>query len=189
MNLRQTIRTTVSCLGVGLLIAAAGSQASAQSIIKVFVDGDKVHFNEVGPQQMDGRIMVPVRGVLEKLGANVDWAPETQRVNCNNGDIDIVLHIGDKMAKVNGKVVQLDVAAQTIGGHTMVPLRFLSESLGAQVRWDGDERTVFIMTSDTVKHHGGRVRPADSDHPRDDPNRPRRDDGGDRPHIDSPPNK
>jgi hypothetical protein len=122
---------------------------------------------------------VPVRGVLEKIGANVDWTPETQKVNCSSGDIDIVLHIGDKMAKVNGQMVQLDVPAQTIGGHTMVPLRFLSESLGAKVRWDGAEQTVFIMTSDKVKHVG-RTRPADSDHPRDDPNRIRRDDAPNR---------
>ena len=62
----------------------------------------------------------------------------------------------------------------------MVPLRFLSESLGAKVRWDGDEQTVFIMTSDTVKHHGDRPRRADSDHPRDDPNHP---------HLGDTPNK
>jgi hypothetical protein len=188
LNLGSTIRLTVACLGVGLLIGAGGSRASADPI-KVMVDGDKVHFDEVGPQQMEGRIMVPVRGVLEKLGANVDWAPETQKVNCSDGDIDIVLHIGDKMAKVNGHMVQLDVPAQTIGGHTMVPLRFLSESLGAKVRWDSNEQTVFIMTSDTVKRHGGRDRAADSDHPRDDPNRPRRSDAPDRIHLDDAPNK
>jgi hypothetical protein len=163
-------------LGVGV-ITAAGAQRATWDTIKVFVDGDRVHFVDVGPQQIDGRIMVPVRGVLEKVGANVDWTPETQRVNCSSGDIDIVLHIGEKRAKVNGQYVQLDVAAQTIGGHTMVPLRFLSESLGAKVRWDGQENTVFIMTPDAGKHLGDRTRKPDGDLPRD-ADHPRRD--GDR---------
>lgn len=182
-SLCSIVRFATACLGVGLLVGAGASRASADPI-KVFVDGDRVHFEEVGPQQMEGRIMVPVRGVLEKIGANVDWAPETQRVTCNSGDIDIVLHIGDKMAKVNGQMVQLDVPAQTIGGHTMVPLRFLSESLGAKVRWDGDEQTVFIMTA--LKHHADRMQRPDSDHPRDDANR-RRDDAPERIHLDNQP--
>ncbi len=169
-TLRSAIRLSVAGLAAGLLMGLGGLRASAQTI-KVFVDGDKVHFEDVGPQQTDGRILVPVRGVLEKVGANVDWTPETQKVNCSSGDIDIVLHIGEKTAKVNGRLVQLDVPAQTIGGHTMVPLRFLSESLGAKVRWDGNEQTVFIMTSDKVKHVGDRAQRPDSDHPRDDPNR------------------
>jgi hypothetical protein len=186
LNLTRIVRLSVACLGVGLLVGAAGSRASAEPPIKVFVDGDKVHFDEVGPQQMDGRILVPVRGVLEKIGAMVDWAPELQKVNCSSGDIDIVLHIGDKMAKVNGHEIQMDVPAQTIGGHTMVPLRFLSESLGAKVRWDGDEQTVFIMTS--LKHSGTRLQRPDSDHPRDDPNHGPRADESDRVHLDNVPN-
>lgn len=157
-------------VAVCALIFGGVFRAHAQDI-HVFVDGDRVHFDEVGPQQMDGRVLVPVRGVLEMLGANVDWNPDTQRVTANNGDIDIVLHIGERRARVNNRDVMLDVPAQTIGGHTMVPLRFLSESLGAKVRWDGSERTVFIMTPDA----GRRFRAhRDNDMPRDpDQNRDR----------------
>lgn len=185
LSWRKTLRLTVASLGVGLFVAAGAARASADPI-KVFVDGDRVHFEDVGPQSIDGRILVPVRGVLEKIGANVDWAPETQRVNCSNGDIDIVLHIGDRRAKVNGHDIQMDVPAQTIGGHTMVPLRFLSESMGAKVRWDSQESTVFIMTADAGKHPGDRPHRPDGDLPRRDPDRPRRRDdngGSDRPHL------
>jgi len=52
-----------------------------------------------------------------------------------------------------------------------VPLRFLSESLGAKVRWDEGEQSVFIMTSPSGKHSGDHGQRPDSDHPRDDPNR------------------
>ena len=165
--------TQISAATVGIcIIAVSGASRAAADPIKVFVDGDRIQFQDVGPQAMHGRILVPVRGVLEKMGANVEWTPETQKVNCNDGDIDIVLHIGDRRAIVNGKDVTLDVPAQTIGGHTMVPLRFLSESIGAKVRWDASESTVFIMTPDAGKHP---KRP--DGNIKHDPDLPKRDEG------------
>lgn len=171
-------RLSTAMLGICILAAGGASRAAADPI-KVFVDGDRIHFQDVGPQAMQGRILVPVRGVLEKMGANVEWTPESQKVNCNDGDIDIVLHIGDRRAMVNGQEVTLDVPAQTIGGHTMVPLRFLSESIGAKVRWDAAEATVFIMTPDAGKHP---KRPEGN--LKHDPDRPKRSDG-DKPRLPS----
>jgi hypothetical protein len=63
---------------------------------------------------------------------------------------------------VNGERVPLDVPAQVIAGHTMVPLRFLSEALGANVGWDGRTRTVEIMTA------AGNERPSAAFHRRAD---------------------
>ncbi|HLK55333.1 MAG TPA: copper amine oxidase N-terminal domain-containing protein [Chthonomonadaceae bacterium] len=120
--------------------------------IRVIVNGDRVRFEDVGPQQINGRVLVPVRGVLEKLGANVSWQPEDQRVIATNGNTTIKLRLGDRRAEVNGRDVMLDVPAQTYSDRTMVPLRFLGEALGAQVRWDDHERTVYITTNDSGHH-------------------------------------
>lgn len=132
-------------LGLVLLMSSLGM---AQSI-HVIVDGEPVEFSGVRPRPIAGRVMVPLRGVLEKLGAYVDWVPSTQTVIAQRGDIDLELRIGERMAQVNGRTVMLEVPAMTIAGSTMVPLRFMSEALGADVRWDNATRTVMITTDMT----------------------------------------
>lgn len=56
----------------------------------------------------------------------------------------ITLVIGKNQATVNGKNKSLDVPPQLIKDRTMVPLRFVTEALGAQVEWNGDTETVTI---------------------------------------------
>ncbi len=57
---------------------------------------------------------------------------------------EIKLKIGDNIAYKDGKTVELDVPAVIVDGRTLVPLRFVSQSLGANVAWDGDSRTITI---------------------------------------------
>src|SRR5579871_5351735 len=136
------------CLGLcgaALLLLSAGSAFAQQ--IGVTINGQPVAFQGIGPQEVQGRVLVPVRGVLEQLGADVGWLPQTQTVVASSGNVDIQLHIGDRRATVNGQTVMLDVPAMTIGGHTMVPLRFLSQALGANVSWNAPTRTVAIATN------------------------------------------
>ncbi len=133
-------------IGVGALLLLSTGNVLAQRI-NVIVNGSPVVFAGLGPLQMQGRTLVPVRGVLEKLGAEVAWVPSTRSVIASTPSMDIQLHLGDNQATVNGKQVTLDVPAQEINGHTMVPLRFLGEALGGVVKWDDATRTVTIVTS------------------------------------------
>ena len=130
-------------------LAVAGI-ASAQNGISVFVNGDPIAFNGVGPQEVNGRVLVPLRGVLEKLGAYVDWDPAGQLVTAQRGDTSINLHIGSTQARVNNQPVTLDVPAEIYHGSTMVPLRFMSEALGADVRWEPTQYAVMITTGTTT---------------------------------------
>ncbi len=134
-------------LGIGmsaLLVLSSGSVFAQR--INVMVNGQPVVFSGLGPLQVQGRTLVPVRGVLEKLGAEVAWVPSTRSVVATTASMDIELHLGDRQAMVNGKSVTLDVPAQEIEGHTMVPLRFLGEALGGTVKWNDATRTVTIVT-------------------------------------------
>jgi len=54
------------------------------------------------------------------------------------------LYIGSKSAVVNGKTVKLDVPPQIIQGRTVVPILFVTESLGCQVEWDGEKQEILI---------------------------------------------
>lgn len=160
-------------LGIGALLLLSAGNVTAQRI-NVTVNGSPVEFAGLGPLQVQGRTLVPVRGVLEKLGAKVAWVPSTRSVIASTGSMDIELHLGDRQATVNGKSVTLDVPAQEIEGSTMVPLRFLGEALGGVVKWDDATRTVTIVTNGDTDSEG--PNPPGRDRQNGDrPDRPRRD--------------
>lgn len=136
-----------------IVALAAAAIAAATPVlgqdISVRVNGDPVRFTGTGPVSIGGRVLVPLRGVLEKMGAFVEWTPATRTVGAQRGDTTVQLPIGSRSATVNGRQVTLDVPAQVMMGSTMVPLRFLGEALGASVLWDVTTRTVDISTTDT----------------------------------------
>ena len=99
---------------------------------------------------IDGRTMVPVRPIAEALGASVLWLGESRQVLVQTETDTIVLPLGQSTAVVNGQTVPLPGAvpaaiAQYSGvERTMVPLRFVSEQLHAQVDWDNDSFTARV---------------------------------------------
>ncbi|MBS3984021.1 MAG: copper amine oxidase N-terminal domain-containing protein [Selenomonadales bacterium] len=92
---------------------------------------------EVPPRIVQGRTVVPVRFVAEALGATVTWQEATQSVTVTYGATAVHLTIGSTIATVNGNRVSLDVAPFVERGRTLVPLRFLAETLGFEVLWHG----------------------------------------------------
>jgi hypothetical protein len=140
MKGKTNLKLAVLALTTVVPVIAFGQQ------INVVVDGDPVIFTGVGPRQVNGRVMVPLRGVMEKLGAFVGWEPRTQTVTANKSGVDLVLRLGDRNATVNGRTVILDVPAEYYRGSTMVPLRFVGEALGADVKWNAATYTVNIAT-------------------------------------------
>lgn len=130
---------------LGMLTVAA-PQARAQEI-SVRVNGNSVAFADTRPQRRDGRVLVPLRGVLEEIGADISWNEATQTVKAHMGERDIQLTLGSNSAMVNGQSVALRVPAMRIGGSTMVPLRFIGEALGASVDWDEPRQQVSITTN------------------------------------------
>ncbi|MFS0723387.1 stalk domain-containing protein [Paenibacillus sp. 1P07SE] len=125
------------------------SAAATLSEIQVVVDGERLAF-QTAPFQQNGYTLVPMRTVFEALGAKVSWEPQTQTIFALKDGISISLSVGVKHAVVNGKTQQLDAPAQLLQGATMVPLRFVAEALGAEVAWDGAERTVRIRSAEQI---------------------------------------
>lgn len=99
---------------------------------------------EAAPFVKGGRTMVPVRLVAEELGATVTWLDATGTVQIVAGGKEILLPVGQLEARVNGQPVALDAAAEIVGGRTFVPVRFVSEVLGARVDWDSARQQVLI---------------------------------------------
>lgn len=111
---------------------------------KVMINGALTRFEDQYPLISDGYTIIPVRGVLEKLGAQVLWDGGSQTVTVTRGGVEIVLSPGSETAYVNSQPCPLGACAQIINGRMMIPLRFISESLGFRVDWDADTRTALV---------------------------------------------
>ena len=91
------------------------------------------------------RTLVPIRFVSEALGAEVDWATETRRVTIKDAGRQIILVIDSKNTLINGQSTAIDCAPVIMPpGRTFVPLRFVSETLGAQVDWSAETQEIAI---------------------------------------------
>jgi GH25 family lysozyme M1 (1,4-beta-N-acetylmuramidase) len=92
----------------------------------------------------NGRTLLPIRTLIESLGGQVLWDAKEQKVTITLNGHSIVLWIGKTTALVDGSKTTLDVAPTIITGRTYLPLRFISENLGASVNWDDKTQTVTI---------------------------------------------
>jgi hypothetical protein len=95
----------------------------------------------------DSRTLVPVGAIVEVLGGEVSWYDADKRVSITVADITIELWIGRNTASVNGVSKPIDpvsprVVPEVANGRTMVPLRFVAESLGVTVTWNQTRREI-----------------------------------------------
>lgn len=132
--------------------AAAPSTATSNApatagggAITVNIDGRTVE-TEPAPVLSGGAVLVPLRGVLEKLGAQVRYDASERRIMVTQGGKVALLRVGQNTATANASVVPLSSPPQLIGGSTYVPLRSLAELFGYRVQWIGGSRTVAIYS-------------------------------------------
>ncbi|MBI3924695.1 MAG: hypothetical protein HY319_04080 [Armatimonadetes bacterium] len=136
------IRKSIVALTALLLLMATG--ASAQQV-RTTLDGRTLHFDQP-PVMQDGRVLVPLRGIFENLGADVVYDAANRTIKATRGSRVVELTLGSQVARVDGRTLYLDVPAMSVSGRTVVPLRFVSESLGADVTWNAATKTVAIMS-------------------------------------------
>lgn len=142
-----------------LLLGMFNFNVSAQDNPSVILNGTMLEF-DVPPQIINGRTLVPFRTIFETLGYEVFW-DDAQQVAMGahvGNDLIVGFKIGYPAtfsAKVsdskNLKETPIDVPAQVVNGRTMIPLRALSDSIGADVQWDGTTSTVYITYDDGSK--------------------------------------
>ncbi|WP_338842165.1 copper amine oxidase N-terminal domain-containing protein [Paenibacillus glucanolyticus] len=117
--------------------------ASSENKINVVINGVIQKFD--APAQLkNGSVLVPMRAIFESLGASVEWKQDNQQIIARKDFETIVLTVSSKKATINNQNVELNVAPQIIYGSTMVPLRFVGEALGADVKWSESDKTVNI---------------------------------------------
>ncbi len=134
---------------LGLLAALpAAAQTSAQGgSPRVTVDDAAVSFTGQQPVGDRGHVFVPLRGVFEKMGAQVGYDAASRKVTAKSDKSTVEMNVGSDTATVNGQPTQLSAPVKITNGAVLVPVRFLSESLGSSVKFDKDSQTVRVDTS------------------------------------------
>ena len=92
---------------------------------------------DAAPLISQNRTMVPLRFIAEAFGANVSWAQDTKTVT-------IVIDGKVLTMRINQELEGFGAAPIISNGRTMVPIRYISEELGANVIWVPSTRTVAI---------------------------------------------
>ncbi len=138
-------------LGIGLLflwcmlipLATAHADTPSLLTIQLYLEGKKIR-PDVPPKIVGGRTLVPIRVVAEGLGSDVKWDPQSQKVSISSERMNLSMWIGQKKAVVNGREVAMDVPPRIDQGRTLVPLRFVGESLGTAVAWESATSSVIV---------------------------------------------
>lgn len=100
--------------------------------------------------RISGRTLVPLRTLTEALGAQVDWEGETRTaVISYNGHV-VRVPIGSRTITVDGAGQALDQGATLWNSRTVVPLRFVTQALGATVAWDADAHRADVTLDGAV---------------------------------------
>ncbi|MDP4134245.1 MAG: N-acetylmuramoyl-L-alanine amidase family protein [Bacillota bacterium] len=128
-----------------LILCLSFVVARAETLVTLVVDSKAVSCTP-SPAIVDDRVLIPARAVFEEMGAKVSWNESSKQVKVIYNNTEIKMNVGTKEAYVNGKTVKLDVPPSIISSRTMIPLRFVGESIGADVNWNASTYTVNIVS-------------------------------------------
>lgn len=120
----------------------------------VKVKGKEIKF-DVPPVIKEGRTLIPVRAIMNGLGAEVKWDEAAKTVTVTKGDVTVVITLGSNVISVNGVEQAIDVPAQLISNRTFVPVRFVAQALKMNVAWDEETETVGIGDQETPETSPG----------------------------------
>ena len=135
---------TVMRKDAGAVRQPVEAEVTAQEIpIKIKV-GTKYIYSDVDPVTVNDRTLLPMRALFENIGAQVEYDGATSSATATDGTTTVTITEGSDTAYVNGQPVTLDVSAIIVNDRFMVPVRFISESMGLEVGWSETGKVVTI---------------------------------------------
>lgn len=110
------------------------------------LDGEEIKIDNEGsvPVIENDTTLLPIRGVAEAIGAEVEYSAPTQTVSLFNADTEVNMQLGSAEIEINGATQQMPVAAKIVNDRTLIPLRAATEALGCDVSWDGTNQTIML---------------------------------------------
>lgn len=127
-----------------LIYGSAPGWHEQESNITVKVAGKGIMFDADPYIDSNNRVMVPLRAIVEALGAQVNYNDETRVININKQGQVTLFTLNSPLVMVNGEHKLMDTSPVVKNSRTMVPLRYVGEYLGLKVNWHPETRTVNI---------------------------------------------
>ena len=147
--------------------ASVGTGASTLITIKLGSSAANVNGKAVtmqtAPVTIQGRTFVPLRFIAEALGAHVEWEATEQKITLTRAGQTVQLWVHQSIAIVNGKSVKLEAAPTVVQGTTVVPLRFIGESLQQEIAFDPQTQTITLKGA-ASSASGSPTKPAPTAH-------------------------
>ncbi len=135
---------------------------------------DKLVPTDTSPVIEDGRTLVPISSIAKSMNATVSWNSSTKTATIVKDSIKIEMVLGTKDVSISkeGQKTQLvlDVAAKSINGRTMVPVRAISEIFGSKVVWDKETSSILIDSTSPKKTETTSPKNTDTVSPKDSSN-------------------
>ena len=122
----------------------------AEENINVYYEGELLVF-DVEPQIINNFTMVPARTIFEAMGAKVKWDEEIQTVTVKKKKKSISMTIGGQITNQDGEVINTETVPVVLNDRTLVPVRLISEFLGAQVEWNENTNTIYITEKEEIE--------------------------------------
>ena len=112
----------------------ASDKTEAESGLSIYINGEYQMYSDKAITH-NGLILVPLREVFESLGAEVTWNEPAQSIDIVKDDTHISVQLGSNNVKINNQTKIVPSTLKVINGSTFVPLRFIRDTLGAEVLW------------------------------------------------------
>ena len=102
------------------------------------------------PFILNGRTMIPLRFVSEKMGAKVTYVSQSEPITVvyKPTDTTVTFTLNSKKMTIttgkNKKTVTIDTPAQIKNGRTFIPLRAIGQALGFQVYYDDATKIIIV---------------------------------------------
>ena len=113
--------------------------------IKVFVDDEEVIFPDMRPIIDNGRTLVPLRAVCEKMGLYVGYS--AGEIIVKDANTEVILHIGENNIFINSERKIIDVPPKIYEDRTLLPIRAVLEAFGHTLHWDGINKIVYVKSN------------------------------------------
>ena len=150
-------RVLAACLAAALAVCVLPCAFAADEPIAVVLDGQSLTFEAgVQPVLKNGRTFVPFRAIFEAMGAEVDWDATTKTVSAQRDGAQVRFVVGQSAVTVTENGIPRTLRADatpyiTSAGHTLVPVRFAAQALGAAVGWDASSHTVLLVDTEKLR--------------------------------------
>jgi hypothetical protein len=118
---------------------------AAAAAVAIFINGCQVLLPTAAFQRGD-TVMVPVKGVFDRLGAVVSWVPGARQVLITGPGLRLALTLDSTAATLNEQPLTLQAAPELVEGNALVPLRLVTQALGVDIAWDQPRRRVYLQT-------------------------------------------